>query len=431
MDIIEEFLREDLKQLQEQPYEDKLERTKMKVKDFIDSVGLDKASLMFSGGKDSTVLLHIVRNMYPSIRVVFANTGIEFPEVTKFVKETPNVEVVRTPYKQIDIYERVGYPVVSKEVSKRIRDGRRSSNKRVLDAILGLRGDLQKLNKHYLHFLDTDFVSYQVSNSCCYYFKKKPLKANKNIFVGTRTEESLLRTKTWMRYGCNHFGVTKNSSAPLSTWLEVDIHKYIKDNNVAISTIYTEKGALRTGCYNCPYGMNKEETLINNNLLDENRYEKLIKFHPKLYDYSMDIVGMRQVLLDSGVRIRKDKEYMKQFFIRAKEIDNWYRNYDTNMNKILDSIALRGVVYSTEERQLILDNNRLTEKSLRSIIQFNKKTGEQMGTFKTIKEAERKTGLDYSNIAKACRGKLKSAGGYVWKFSTDVEENIDSSSPLY
>ena len=34
----------------------------------------------FSGGKDSTVLLHIVREMYPNIEAVFVNTGLEYPE---------------------------------------------------------------------------------------------------------------------------------------------------------------------------------------------------------------------------------------------------------------------------------------------------------------------------------------------------------------
>lgn len=35
----------------------------------------------FSGGKDSTVLLDIVRRIYPDVPAVFADTGLEFPEV--------------------------------------------------------------------------------------------------------------------------------------------------------------------------------------------------------------------------------------------------------------------------------------------------------------------------------------------------------------
>ena len=36
--------------------------------------------------------------------------------------------------------------------------------------------------------------------------------------------------------------------------------------------------------------------------------------------------------------------------------------------------------------------------------------------YKSINEAERQTGINQSSISKACRGKLKTAGGYHWKF---------------
>ena len=38
------------------------------------------------------------------------------------------------------------------------------------------------------------------------------------------------------------------------------------------------------------------------------------------------------------------------------------------------------------------------------------------GVFESIMEASRKTGVDFSSISKVCLGKLKTAGGYHWKF---------------
>ena len=46
----------------------------------------------FSGGKDSTVLLDLVRKLYPGIVAVFVDTGLEYPEIREFVKRFENVE---------------------------------------------------------------------------------------------------------------------------------------------------------------------------------------------------------------------------------------------------------------------------------------------------------------------------------------------------
>lgn len=40
----------------------------------------------FSGGKDSTVLKHLVDSMYEDVPSVFVNTGLEYPEIQRFVK---------------------------------------------------------------------------------------------------------------------------------------------------------------------------------------------------------------------------------------------------------------------------------------------------------------------------------------------------------
>jgi len=45
----------------------------------------------FSGGKDSTVLLDLVRQDYPDVPAVFCDTGLEYPEIRDFVKTFDNV----------------------------------------------------------------------------------------------------------------------------------------------------------------------------------------------------------------------------------------------------------------------------------------------------------------------------------------------------
>ena len=52
----------------------------------------------------------------------------------------------------------------------------------------------------------------------------------------------------------------------------------------------------------------------------------------------------------------------------------------------------------------------------RSVQMFDKSTGELLATFPSTREAERVTGINHSNISACCLGKLKSAGGYVWRY---------------
>lgn len=53
--------RKELIMLQALPLELKIEKTKLRIREFIDYVGINGCYISFSGGKDSTVLMHIVK----------------------------------------------------------------------------------------------------------------------------------------------------------------------------------------------------------------------------------------------------------------------------------------------------------------------------------------------------------------------------------
>ena len=74
----------------------------------------------FSGGKDSTVLLDIVRSVYPDTPAVFVNTGLEYPEIVKFVKTIEQVDIIRPKMNFRNVLKNYGYPVVSKIVAHQI-----------------------------------------------------------------------------------------------------------------------------------------------------------------------------------------------------------------------------------------------------------------------------------------------------------------------
>lgn len=105
--------------------------------------------ISFSGGKDSTVLLHIARQIYPNIKSLYVNTSLEFPEITKYVSDNQaeddtilypvkynkhTKEYDRTNFRSV-ICEN-GYPVISKEVSECVYNARRFINKIIEKEIL-------------------------------------------------------------------------------------------------------------------------------------------------------------------------------------------------------------------------------------------------------------------------------------------------------
>lgn len=118
-------IREELKLLQALPLELKIMRTQQRIREWVNHYGEDGVCVSFSGGKDSTVLLHIVRSLYPNIRAVFSDTGLEYPSIRDFVKTIPNVDWVKPELTFREIVFQYGYPLFGKEIAETIRYARK------------------------------------------------------------------------------------------------------------------------------------------------------------------------------------------------------------------------------------------------------------------------------------------------------------------
>ena len=279
-----------------------------------------KVYVSFSGGKDSTVLLDLARRVYPDIEAVFVDTGLEYPEIRKFVKTKENVtwlypikydrkkrKYIKTSFKSV--IEKCGYPVVSKNVSQYVRDLRHSKSEKLKQLRLngvGSRTGIGVLSKKWRILIDAPF---ECSEKCCEVMKKKPFKVfhqefHKYPIIGTMAEESKQRQQNWLRLGCNAFEKTIPSSQPLSFWTEQDVLLYLHNFNIPYAPIYgdiveSENGRLqttgetRTGCMFCMFGAHLEK--------EPNRFQRMKESHPKQYEYCMkDIeqggLGLREVL---------------------------------------------------------------------------------------------------------------------------------------
>ena len=68
--------KDDLIKMQSVPLEVKILMTQRRIREWVSEFGVDGVYVSFSGGKDSTVLLHLVRELYPDVEAVFVNTGL-------------------------------------------------------------------------------------------------------------------------------------------------------------------------------------------------------------------------------------------------------------------------------------------------------------------------------------------------------------------
>ena len=101
--------------------------TEQRIYDWIDTYGRDGVSISFSGGKDSTVLMDIVRNQmgYKDIQAVFVDVPTQLPELKEFALTWDNVEVIYPKKSFIQVCKEYGFPLISKEVSENVYGARK------------------------------------------------------------------------------------------------------------------------------------------------------------------------------------------------------------------------------------------------------------------------------------------------------------------
>lgn len=299
--------REELKILQSLPLDVKIIKSQQRIKEWVDFYGEDGVYVSFSGGKDSTVLLDIVRKIYPKIEAVFVNTGLEYPEITDFVSQYNNVRIIYPSKNFKRVIVEHGYPVISKEVSNVIDGARKGSISRLkrLDGVLKNGNKLSDFNIPQWKFLLK--APFKISDYCCNEMKKKPFhKVQKKPIIGQLAEESKKRLDGWCESGCNAFNGDTPQSNPLAFWTNNDILTYIHTYNLKIASVYgdivpDDKGQIpgqtnlhditgnyqnctfktteckRTGCMFCLFGAHLEK--------GEGRLERMKHTHPKRYEY--------------------------------------------------------------------------------------------------------------------------------------------------
>lgn len=331
----------DLRQRQALPLRAKILMSQNRIREWYNHFNGD-VYISFSGGKDSTVLAHLVHDIYPDVPLVFSNTGLEYPEIQSFARKM-GAEFVRPQMRFDQVISKYGYPIISKVVAEAICQARKiinGSDKRkwTEDKRGELKGEMTfiknsdgknvKMSQRRKVLLGVaeyaketrsifnkekwlplcNETQFFISDKCCDHMKKEPLKQYQKKtglypYIATLAEESQLREQAWIKHGCNAFESKKKTSQPMSFWTEQDILTYIRQEGLEIASVYGDivtcdddgmeynpmpgiecklkcSGCSRTGCIFCGFGAHLDKN-------HRSRFQRLAYTHPKQYEYCM------------------------------------------------------------------------------------------------------------------------------------------------
>ena len=171
----------------------------------------------YSGGKDSDVLLHLVRASGIKYVARYKSTTIDPPGTIKHVQEQGDVEILRPKLSFFEVVRTVGMS----------NGGRRI---------------------------------------CCRYLKEYPTESN-YVLIGVRAEESTRRKNRYAEPSqCRVFSKAKKvkQGFPLLYWTIEDIKEYVEEKNIKLAPVYEDdRGGYdytrRLGCVLCPLKSKKKQ----------------------------------------------------------------------------------------------------------------------------------------------------------------------------
>lgn len=223
----------------------------------------DGCAVSWSGGRCSTVALHLTLKLKPDVKVLFCDTGVEYRETYAFInrmrgewnlKNFIKTYPIKTFWKCVELY---GLPMTRSEM-------RRKDNRGV--------------------------------PKCCLYLKELPaIKAIKEhnitcIITGLRAAESRMRFLSIRRKGQYFYSKKWGCQRvhPIAFWSFEDMRRYVEENNVPLNCLYEKLP--RCGCQPCVGFVGWEQ--------------QLLLMNPKLYEHLQKLKGQRimRSFFDKGPR---------------------------------------------------------------------------------------------------------------------------------
>lgn len=236
---------------------------------------VDVFYVAFSGGKDSIVTLDIVQRTLPhnSFKVLFGDTGMEFPDTYRVVEKIENycanqgIDFIRaqSEYDPENTWSKIGPPATVTRWCCSVH--------KTVPQVLALRNKTGK----------PDFTGM--------------------AFIGIRASESLARSEyDYISLGEKHKG--QYSCNPILEWNSAELYTYIYSENLILNEAY-KKGHRRAGCLVCPRAAERNDYMSHVCYPEES--EKFIRIIEEMYKQEFTTSeDLKKFIENGGWKARKN-----------------------------------------------------------------------------------------------------------------------------
>lgn len=256
---------------------------------------LNNGYIAFSGGKDSTILHHLIDIALPNNRIprLFINTGIEFVKITNHVKQLAKCDdriiILNNKLNIVRTLRDVGYPFKSKPHSKMVGIYQRNGLTNYIKDYIDENKKAKYKCKPNLRYQFTSDFQIKVDYKCCIKIKEEPSikwsKDNKKTIniTGIRAEEGSSRANI----NCVIYDDNDNL-AKFHPLLVVDDEwedEFVKRNNIDLCELYYPPYEFeRTGCKGCPFTRDLQKQLNDMYIYLPHEYWQCLHLWKPIYD---------------------------------------------------------------------------------------------------------------------------------------------------
>jgi len=294
-------------------------------------------AVAYSGGADSDVIMHFLRNNGHDVKGIFYDTGIEFKATHDHVEymrtlgfDIEKIRAVRAVPTSNKMY---GHPFLNKRVSDYLQRLQSHEFDFSVDGELPLATLLVKYpkcktalrwwtndwgdgsrfnidrNKHLKEFLIQYGLPFKVSGKCCDGAKKMPFRKYAKehsldlIILGIRKSEGGSRAGAYSNCFVSPKSYKYGMYFPTFWWNNAVREQYILEHDIVLSAAYTKYGLQRTGCAACPFGRNFDYEL---DILEE--------YEPRLHK------GITNIFKDTHGWTRKYRAFQEEMGMGTTKI---------------------------------------------------------------------------------------------------------------